>query len=120
MKDLLPEVDRRALLKDKLLRTGEVVLIDHVEAEIDLKNGQPLGQSRRDRRRPGAPIPAPLRNNTRAATGRSVGHGQNEYTARRLTPTTPMNCSLSPLPGRTARPGRLPHRARFTTTNGLA
>ena len=40
VKDLLPEVDRCALLKDKLLRTGEVVLIDHVEAEIDLKNGR--------------------------------------------------------------------------------
>jgi ATP-dependent Lon protease len=38
--DLLPETDRRELVKAQLLRTGEVVLIDHVEAKIDLKNGQ--------------------------------------------------------------------------------
>jgi ATP-dependent Lon protease len=40
IKDLLPETDRRELVKERLLRTGEVVLIDHVEAKIDLKNGQ--------------------------------------------------------------------------------
>lgn len=40
IKDLLPEVDRRELVKEHLLRTGEVVLIDPVEAKIDLKNGQ--------------------------------------------------------------------------------
>jgi ATP-dependent Lon protease len=40
VKDLLPEVDRRALVKDRLLRSGEVLLIDHVEADIDLKSGQ--------------------------------------------------------------------------------
>ncbi len=40
IKDLLPETDRRELLKERLLRTGEVVLIDPVEARIDLKNGQ--------------------------------------------------------------------------------
>jgi ATP-dependent Lon protease len=40
IKELLPETDRRELVKERLLRTGEVVLIDHVEARIDLKNGQ--------------------------------------------------------------------------------
>ncbi len=40
IKDLLPETDRRELVKERLLRTAEVVLIDHVEARIDLKNGQ--------------------------------------------------------------------------------
>jgi ATP-dependent Lon protease len=40
VKDLLPEVDRRALVKDGLLRSGEVVLIDHVEVEVDLRSGQ--------------------------------------------------------------------------------
>lgn len=40
IKDLLPETDRRELVKERLLRTGEVVLIDPVEARIDLKNGQ--------------------------------------------------------------------------------
>jgi ATP-dependent Lon protease len=40
IKDLLPETDRRELVRERLLRTGEVVLIDHVEAKIDLRNGQ--------------------------------------------------------------------------------
>jgi ATP-dependent Lon protease len=40
IKDLLPETDRRELVKERLLRTGEVVLIDPVEARIDLRNGQ--------------------------------------------------------------------------------
>lgn len=40
IKDLLPEIDRRELVKERLLRTGEVVLIDPVEARIDFKNGQ--------------------------------------------------------------------------------
>lgn len=40
IKDLLPEIDRRELVKERLLRTGEVVLIDPVEARIDLKNSQ--------------------------------------------------------------------------------
>jgi ATP-dependent Lon protease len=44
IKDLLPETDRRELVKERLLRTGEAVLIDHVEAKIDLKNGQRWGR----------------------------------------------------------------------------
>ena len=40
IKDLLPNLERRELLKEKLLRLGEVVVIDNVEARIDLKNGQ--------------------------------------------------------------------------------
>jgi ATP-dependent Lon protease len=44
VKDLLPETDRRELVKERLLRIGEVVLIDHVEAKIDLKSGQRWGK----------------------------------------------------------------------------
>jgi ATP-dependent Lon protease len=44
IKELLPETDRRELVKERLLRTGEVVLIDHVEAKVDLKNGQRWGR----------------------------------------------------------------------------
>ncbi len=40
IKDLLPDLERRELLKEKLLRLGEVTIIDNVEARIDLKNGQ--------------------------------------------------------------------------------
>jgi len=40
IKDLLPDLDRRELLKERLLSTGEVTLIDFVEARVDLKNGQ--------------------------------------------------------------------------------
>jgi ATP-dependent Lon protease len=40
IKDLLPETDRRELIKDRLLRSGEAVVIDHVEARVDLANGQ--------------------------------------------------------------------------------
>ena len=40
IKDLLPDIERRELVKDRLLRNGETVLIDYVEARIDLKNGQ--------------------------------------------------------------------------------
>src|SRR5437660_3571182 len=40
IKDLLPDLDRRELVKENLLRTGEVTLIDYVEARVDLRNGQ--------------------------------------------------------------------------------
>src|SRR5712692_1059380 len=40
IKDLLPDIERRELVKDRLLRNGETVLIDYVEARVDLKNGQ--------------------------------------------------------------------------------
>src|SRR5262245_38384770 len=40
IRDLLPDLERRELLKEKLLRLGEVVLIDNLEARIDLKSGQ--------------------------------------------------------------------------------
>jgi ATP-dependent Lon protease len=40
IKDLLPDIERRELVKDRLLRIGETVLIDFVEARVDLKNGQ--------------------------------------------------------------------------------
>jgi ATP-dependent Lon protease len=40
IKDLLPDLDHREVVKDKLLRTGENTLIDYVEARVDLRNGQ--------------------------------------------------------------------------------
>src|SRR5438445_8528616 len=40
IKDLLPELDHRELVKDRLLRTGEITVIDNVEARVDLRNGQ--------------------------------------------------------------------------------
>jgi ATP-dependent Lon protease len=38
--DALPELSQRELLKEKLMRTGEVTVIDLVEARIDLRNQQ--------------------------------------------------------------------------------
>ncbi len=40
LKELLPDLEHRELLKDKLLTRGEVTLIDHVEVRIDLRGGQ--------------------------------------------------------------------------------
>src|SRR5438552_5237135 len=40
IKDLLPELDHRELVKDRLLRTGEITVIDNVEARVDLRSGQ--------------------------------------------------------------------------------
>src|SRR5580704_12694351 len=40
IKDLLPDLERREWLKDRLLRTGEVTLIDNLEARVDLRSGQ--------------------------------------------------------------------------------
>src|SRR5262245_15756595 len=37
IKDLLPELDHRELVKERLLRTGEVTVIDYVEARVDLR-----------------------------------------------------------------------------------
>src|SRR6516162_4317577 len=34
IKDLLPDLDHREVVKDKLLRTGENTLIDYVEARV--------------------------------------------------------------------------------------
>src|SRR6266496_3479978 len=44
VRDLLPNVERRELLKDRLLRVGEAVVIDHVEVRVDLRNGQRWGR----------------------------------------------------------------------------
>src|SRR6266404_3094819 len=40
IKDLLPDLDHRELIKDQLLRTGEIIVIDNVEARVDLRSGQ--------------------------------------------------------------------------------
>src|SRR5262249_40190475 len=40
IKDLLPDLERRELTKDRLLPTGEIPSIDNVEARVDLRNGQ--------------------------------------------------------------------------------
>jgi ATP-dependent Lon protease len=44
IKDLLPDLDRRELIKERLLSIGEVTLIDNVEVRVDLKNGQRWGR----------------------------------------------------------------------------
>lgn len=44
IKDLLPDLDHRELSKERLLRTGELTLIDYVEARVDLRNGQRWGR----------------------------------------------------------------------------
>lgn len=40
IKDALPELERRELVKEQLMRTGELTLIDTVDARIDLRNQQ--------------------------------------------------------------------------------
>jgi ATP-dependent Lon protease len=40
IKELLPDLEHRELLKEKLLARGEVTLIDDVEVRVDLKGGQ--------------------------------------------------------------------------------
>ena len=40
IKELLPDLEHRELLKEKLLSKGEVTLIDNVEARVDLRGGQ--------------------------------------------------------------------------------
>ena len=42
--ELLPDMDRRELLKDKLLARGEVTLIDAIEVRINLQTGQRLAR----------------------------------------------------------------------------
>ena len=44
IKDALPELGHRELLKERLLRTGEITIIDLVEARIDLRNQQRWAQ----------------------------------------------------------------------------
>jgi ATP-dependent Lon protease len=40
IKELLPDLEHRELLKERLLGRGEVTLIDNIEARVDLKSGQ--------------------------------------------------------------------------------
>src|SRR5947209_11333249 len=40
IRDLLPTLERRELTKERLLRTGELLLIDAIEARVDLRGGQ--------------------------------------------------------------------------------
>jgi len=40
VRELLPDLDHRELLKDRLLRTGEIVLLDNIEARVDLRGGR--------------------------------------------------------------------------------
>ncbi len=42
--ELLPDMDRRELLKDKLLARGEVTLIDAIEVRVNLQTGQRLAR----------------------------------------------------------------------------
>lgn len=40
VKELLPDLDHRELIKEKLLSKGEITLIDNVDAKVDLRGGQ--------------------------------------------------------------------------------
>src|SRR4029079_2499356 len=40
IKESLPDLEHSELLKDKLLRTGEVIVIDFLEARVDLRGQQ--------------------------------------------------------------------------------
>ena len=40
VRELLPDLDHRELVKEKLLSKGEVTLIDNVDAKVDLRGGQ--------------------------------------------------------------------------------
>src|SRR3954471_18747749 len=40
IKELLPDLEHRELLKERLLGKGEVTLIDNVEVRVDLRGGQ--------------------------------------------------------------------------------
>ena len=40
IKEAYPEVDQKEMLKEKLLRTGEAVVITNVEARVDLRTQQ--------------------------------------------------------------------------------
>src|SRR4051812_45706209 len=44
VKELLPDLEHRELLKERLLARGEVTLIDSVEVRVDLKGGQRWGR----------------------------------------------------------------------------
>lgn len=44
VKELLPDLEHRELLKERLLARGEVTLIDNVEVKVDLKSGQRWGR----------------------------------------------------------------------------
>ena len=59
IKDALPELSHRELLKDQLLRKGEVTIIDLVEARVDLRSQQRWAQVQAvqdDRIRIGEPL----------------------------------------------------------------
>lgn len=40
LRERLPDVDRRELIKDRLVREGQYVLIDAIEVRVDLRTGQ--------------------------------------------------------------------------------
>ncbi|HEX3152735.1 MAG TPA: BREX system Lon protease-like protein BrxL [Gemmataceae bacterium] len=40
VKELLPDIEHREFLKERLLSRGEITLIDNVEARVDLRGGQ--------------------------------------------------------------------------------
>jgi ATP-dependent Lon protease len=44
IRDLLPEHEQRELIKDKLLGTGTVTIIDSVDVRVDLKSGKRLAR----------------------------------------------------------------------------
>src|SRR6476620_3373470 len=40
IKELLPDLEHREFLKERLLSRGEITLIDNVDARVDLRGGQ--------------------------------------------------------------------------------
>jgi ATP-dependent Lon protease len=40
IKELLPDLEQREMLKEKILSRGEITLIDNIEVRVDLKSGQ--------------------------------------------------------------------------------
>src|SRR6476620_7294039 len=44
VKELLPDLEHRELLKERLLARGEVTLSDNVDVKVDLKSGQRWGR----------------------------------------------------------------------------
>ena len=120
IKDLLPDLEHRELVKDKLLSKGEVTLIDNVEVRVDLKGGQrwarvpALGD---DKVRVSA---GRLGAESRPAARRSVGHGRSSSTRPKSNADAPNELvALHAVPGRPAGPGRLQApRPSSPPTNG--
>jgi len=87
IRELLPDQQHRELLKDRLLGRGEVTLIDHVEARVDLKGGRrwarvpAIGDAKV---RVGAPL---VEQHSGLLLGGLWGTAKVRYAPRRVKPT---------------------------------